>query len=490
MFNIDFSSKRSKLALRFFSYGVMTVATVALTTAVVFLMLGYRVDRGFSFLQGGLIQFRSFPSGANVAVDGKKQNFRTPNKMDVKAGKHTIDMSLTGYRQWSKALDLNPGQLAWLNYARLIPNNITTSNARIFDSLTGALGSPDHRWILLQPVPDAPNFVLADLNNEKKPEYTTLQLPDTLLSKKDNKLGTIELVEWDLSSRYVLLKHKNGDIHEFIRLDRVKPQDSINLTRVFSLNILDVHFSGSNPNIVFAKTDDVLRRLDLGNTNVSAALVSSLKQFVVYGEDTVAFVNEQEATVGDPATKQQIVGIYRHGKITPVRTQSLNQPTVIAYNEYDNHGYLALGSSDSTQVSILRDPTVNVPRDGDLFARFELNAALGSLNFSPNGRMLVAQQGNQIATFDIEQSQAYKSKLEVGANVAGQLKWLDDFHVWTDAGGKLTLLEFDGQNAAEITSVSPGFMAQLSANGRTLFSINKSSADNKFLLQMSNLTTD
>jgi hypothetical protein len=490
MLNIDFSSKRSKLALRFFSYGVMTVATVALTTAVVFLMLGYRIDRSFNFLQGGLIQFRSFPSSAMVVVDGKKQNFRTPNKMDLKSGKHNIEMSLTGYRSWSKAVDLSPGQLTWLNYARLIPNNITTNNVRTLDGLSGAMGSPDHRWLLLQPAPDAPNLLLADLNNEKKPEFSALQLPDTLFSKKDNKLGTIEIVEWDLGSRYVLLKHKNGDIREFIRMDRAKPQDSINMTRVFSLNIVDAHFSGANSNIVFAKTDDVLRRLDLANINASAALVSNMKQFIVYGEDTVAFVNEQEATIGEPATKQQIVGIYRHGKITPVRTQPLNQPTVIAYNEYDNHGYLALGSSDSAQVSILRDPTMSGPKDGDLFARFDLGALVGSLSFSPNGRMLIAQQGNQTATFDIEQSQTYMSKLGIGANVASQLKWLDDFHVWTDAGNKLTILEFDGQNAAEITSVSTGFTSQLSSNGRVLFSINKSTADNKFFLQVSNLTTD
>jgi hypothetical protein len=80
MFNPDLSSKRAKLALRFFTYGVMTVASAVLTAFLVFVALGYRLDKDFNFSQGGLVQFRSFPNSANVTVDGKVQNFHTPDK--------------------------------------------------------------------------------------------------------------------------------------------------------------------------------------------------------------------------------------------------------------------------------------------------------------------------------------------------------------------------------------------------------------------------
>jgi hypothetical protein len=60
MFPISLKSKKAKLALRFFTYGVMTLATVLLTTLAVFYALGYRFNRDtFTFEQGGLVQFRS-----------------------------------------------------------------------------------------------------------------------------------------------------------------------------------------------------------------------------------------------------------------------------------------------------------------------------------------------------------------------------------------------------------------------------------------------
>ncbi|HWZ65768.1 MAG TPA: PEGA domain-containing protein [Patescibacteria group bacterium] len=488
MLKIDLSSKRSRLALRFFTYGVMTMSTLALTTVVVFIMLGYRMDRGFVFSQGGLIQLRSFPSSATVTVDGKKQNSRTPSKVDIKSGQHTLGMSLEGYRPWSKTIDISPGQLLWLNYTRLIPKSITTTGLHTFDNLVGTLNSPDHRWLLAQTAADSPNFVLVDFNNEKKPEYTNLQLPDGLLTKKDNKYGKLELLEWDYGSRYVLIQHRNGDVNELIRLDRAKPQESVNITRVFSLNISEAHFSATNPNLVFAKTDEVLRRLDLANTNASAALVTNLKSFVVYGEDTVVFVNEQDKTVDDPTTRQQAVGIYRHGKIAIVRTVPLGPSISVAYNEYDNHSYLALGFSNSAQIDILRDPTANGPKDADVFNYFDLGAPPDLLSFSSNGRMLLANHGKQIITFDVDQNKYYAAKLDASTSPPS-LHWLDDFHIWTDAGGKFSVLEFDGQNTTYITNVTPNFAAQISASGRQLFTINKS-VDGKFLLQVSNLTTE
>lgn len=488
MLKFDLSTKRAQLALRFFTYGVMTVATVVLTTIVVFLVLGYRFDKNLSFSQGGLVQFRSDPSSAMVFIDGKMESSRTSSRANLPAGNHTVDMFLDGYRSWHKAFSLAPGQLLWLNYVKLIPKNISVSDVQSFDNIASAMASPDHRWLVMQPSADAPNFVLADISNGKNPVISNLQLADTLPTKKDNKFGKFEIVEWDASSRYVLVNHQNGDIHELIRLDRAKPQESVNITRVFSLNIGEAHFSAVNPNIIFAKTDDVLRRLDLGSTNASAALVTDLKQFIVYGEDTIAYVNSQEKTVGDPSSKQQSVGIYRHGKATSVRSLPLNQPTIIAYNEYDSHGYLAIGSTENPRIDILRDPVINGPNDSNIFAHLEMQVNPSTLSFSNNGRMLLALSGNYMSSYDLETSSAYNSKLNFGANLATPPKWLDDFHIWANAGDKLFITEFDGQNSAVISQIIPGLTATLSPNGHELFSFRKVGA--KIILQSSKLTID
>src|SRR6266568_4201820 len=108
MFNIDLSSKRAKLALRFFTYGVMTVVSAVLTAFLVLVALGYRLDKDLIFSQGGLVQFLSTPDSASVAIDGKLQGFHTPDKANLGAGRHSITMNLNGYHTWNKTVDLAP----------------------------------------------------------------------------------------------------------------------------------------------------------------------------------------------------------------------------------------------------------------------------------------------------------------------------------------------------------------------------------------------
>jgi hypothetical protein len=491
MFNLDFSSKRAKLAVRFFTYGVMTVASVVLTILLVFVALGYRLDKDFSFSQGGLVQFRSLPDNAAVDIDGKKQDFNTPNKVNLAAGSHTVSMSLNGYHTWSKTVDLAPGQLLWLNYARLIPNSIATSALKEYASVTSTLPSPDRHWLLMQMKPDDPGYTLVDYSDEKKPQYTTIQLPDTLFTKKDGKYGTFRMVEWDLQSKYVLIEHDNGNLVEFARMDRSKPADAVNLTQLFSLNIRQAHFSGNNPNIVYAKTDDVLRKLDIGGPTASAALVTGLRDFTIYGEDTIAFTNVQEKTTGDQATRQQVAGIYKGGKITPVREFGADKTVKIAYSEYDNHGYLAMTDSGSTTVDVMRDPTVTgASKAASVFAQFNLGSVANHLTFSSNGRMVVAQHGQKFGTYDIETAKTYQTTLGFGSDKMAQLKWLDDYYLWSDDGGTLRIVEFDGTNDHEITTVAGGHDVMLSTNGKQLLSVGKNNTTGNLFLQVSKLTLE
>lgn len=487
---IDLSSKRAKLALRFFTYGVMTVATIVLTVFLVFVALGYRLDKNFTFSQGGLVQFNSTPNNASVTIDGKLQSFRTQDKANLAAGPHSINMSLDGYHTWSKTVDLAPGQLLWLNYARLIPNSITTSTLKSYPSVAATLPSPDRHWLLMQMKSDEPVYTLVDYSDETKPQYTEFTLPDGLFTKKDGKYGTFKLIEWDLQSKFALIEHDNGDVTEFARVDRSKPADAVNLTKLFSLNVKEAHFSGSNANTIFAKTDDVLRKLDVNGPTASAALVTGLQDFTVYGEDTIAFTQLQEKTTGDQSTKQQIIGVFKGGKIMQAREVSASQPLRFAYNEYDNHSYLAVTEADGSTVDVIRDATsTGASKDTSVYATFNLGSHVDYLTFSSNGRMILAQHGNAFATYDIETAKTYTGTLAFGSDKTPQLKWLDDYYLWSDDGGTLRLFEFDGTNEHDITGVTSGYDVMLSANGKQLLSVSRNATTHDLTLQASKLTT-
>jgi hypothetical protein len=485
--SLRLKSKRAQLALRFFTYGVMTLATVDLTTLAIFYAMGFRFNQDTKqFDQGGLIQFRSTPDGATIIIDDKQQSIRTPNRANLPAANHDIVMRLSGYREWKRTVSLAPGQLLWLNYTRLIPESITTTPLRTFSGIHNMMTSPDHRWMLIQQKADVPALTLVDISDEKNPVYTDFTLPETAINKVDGKYGQFAVVEWDLSSRFVLAHHKNGALNEWIRFERSKPQEAVNISRLFGLDIGEAHFAGSNPNLIFAKTNDVLRRLDMGNNSASAALVNGIVTFDVYGDDTVSFVAHRQ---GAPNEKQEVVGLYRQDKELAVQSYPTGTPLKVAYSEYDNHGYLAIHKNDGV-IQVLRDPGTGT-KDISEFVSIAVTQPLQWLTFSNNGRMLVGGTDTTMTTYDLELSQTMQANLGfMGGASLGKPLWLDDYSLWNDTGGRLRIFEFDGQNDREITTVTPGYGVNLSQSGKTLFSIGKNAITNTYFLQASKLVLE
>lgn len=485
MFRIDLSSKRARLSLRFFTYGVMTVATIVLTSLAVLHVMGYRFNRSLlTFEQGGLVQFRSQPNNARVVLDGKIQPFTTPGRANLPAGMHDVEMRLDGYRAWQKSVQVAPGQLLWLNYVRFIPETVQTAPLRTFDTLVRVVASPDKRWLLLQEQAAMPQFVIADAGNPQEPVYTTITLPDAQLTKRDGKLGQFAVAEWDLSSRYILIRHINGDTREFIRVDRTGREDAVNVSQLFGLHIIDAHFSGSNPNILYARTDDVLRRLDISSRSASAALVTGLTQFSVYGDDTIAFTALRQ----DDRTAEQVLGIYHGHAQTIARAAPADAQVRFAYGEYFRHTYLAFTMGDGI-MHILRDPMTASASDAAEFASYDLGFKASWLRLSDNGRMVIAGHQNAFQTYDLELDRTYVGTVPGATTDDRSPAWLDDYYLWTDGADTLRIFEFDGTNNQQITAVAPGFSVSLSQNGQALFSIGKN-ADGQYVLQRSDLQTD
>ncbi len=464
---IQLSQHHIKLGLRFFTYGIMTLAVIVLTCLTILYAMGYRFDQAnLTFNQGGLVQFRTVPDGAYVSINGINQNFRTPGRSNVPAGKHKIEMSLPGYNTWRKTVTVQPGQLLWLNYTRFVPSTISTTQVRTFTSLAATLSSPDRKWIALQEKDSLPIITFADISDPKKPTLNDITIPETQITKTAGSYGRFSLVAWDADARYVLVKQERSDGIAFIRVDRTRAENAVNISRQFGLSITDAYF-GSNANTIFTRTTDaVLRRFDISAGTATAALVTGVQQFSVFNSgDVVAYV------AVDSATSSQNVGIYADGRNQIIRNYPLDKQLLVAYSRYLDHSYVAI-RAEAGVVQILRDPTSGTKDLAD-YAHFDLGRAPTWLDFSDTGRVLVAGAGNEIAGYDIEVAEEYHRTLAVGADITAPLDWLDDYHVYTDAGGRLRMLDFDGQNNNEITTAQPGFTATLAHDGKMIFSIGR-----------------
>ncbi len=481
-----FSSRQAQIGLRFFTYGVMAVSTVLLTAMAIFYAMGYRFNQAsLAIEQGGLLQLRSTPEGATVIIDGKEKNdIKTPSRAYLSAGKHTVEMRLNGYVTWKRDFDLQAGQLLWLDYARFMPTDIKTTPAHALTGVADAEYSPDRRWLIMNESASSPVFTIFDLSDETKPTTTVTAIPDNQLTLVDGQQSTYSIIEWDFGSRSVLVRHDIGDVHEVIRIDRSKPNEAVNVSKLFSLKIDTVHFAGGNQSVVYAQNDGVLRRLDIDSSSASAALVTGLKDFSVYGEDRIAFVADRQLMSEGQVSLRRAVGTYENNKEVLVRDYPADSKVLAALTEYYRHQYLAVSSGDN-HVEVFRDPTekgIETP----VYTKFDLSKNAEWLNFSSNGRMAVAGSGNTWTTYDLEVAQAYQNTLD-GVNVTKPLKWLDDYYLWTTTGDTVRIVEFDGLNRRDITGATDGYPISLSQNGKSMFSFSTSA--NGAILQESRLVT-
>jgi len=487
MFDTRFQSKRAKLALRFFTYGVMTISVVLISALCLLLALGYRFDRkNLSFSQGALIQFQNIPSGAEVYIDGKDQNYQTPGKSIVAPGTHNVSLYEKDYKTWSKTVQVSAGQLLLLNYARLIPNTISTTAAGSFDSVATTLLSPDHKLVAMQPETAKPAFAFIDVSDPTKPKTTTVTVPADKYNVVANVTPVFTVLEWDLSSRYILAEYQAGSTVQFLRIDSTGHDPVINITDTYQLGIEQAHFSGGSANIVYERDGDVLRRLDLGSSSASGALVTGIESFSVFGSDTIAYTAVHQKNVADVATKYQVVGLY-HGQDVPVHEYPAQDPLLFDYGEYFGHGYLAVSDQKTDTVDILEDPLQTAAKT-TITITMTLPEAATWLDFSPSSRMIVAQTGNNVTSYDLEVSKQYTFKVPTDIQMTRRLTWLDDFYLMSDTDGLVRIVEFDGTNEHDIATTLPSLGLGLSnGDGTYLMSIGKNKTTSKFELQNSKL---
>lgn len=474
-------SKRKKIALRFFSYGVMTFATIAISFICILLILGYQfnLQKG-TVEQGALLQFRSFPSGATITLNGTALGFRTPGKENVEVGKHTVTMTRQGYREWSKSFSVTAGELRWLNYVRFVPNTVTTNSVRAFDVLSDSLPSPDRRWMALYGAVEKPEFTIADIRDENNLRYQSYVLPAGEMTTVEGQTSQFSFEEWDFGARYLLIQHRIGETVEYLRADRTDAGSVRNVSKIINLPISDIHFSGTSGNVFYALINGDVRKLDIAAGTVSAPLASNVTSFRLFKADDIAYVTSKD--------NQTSVGIITNDKASIVRTYDASLPVLVDLNEYFDHLYLAIGRG--TKVDIIKDPaTAAGTTSKKVLASTTLPEGVRWVRFAASGRFIVGGNGNHFVTHDLETVTTSTTALPgVSATPDKPLQWLDDYYFISDAEGSLRLTEFDGANQNLITDVAPGFPVTLSSDGSFLYSISKEA--NGYALQSSKMTLE
>ena len=464
MNNAHRMSKRKRQAILFFTYGFMTLATIAISTVCILLIMGYRFDvTDRTIEQGALLQFRSTPSDAKITINDKLQSYTTPGKLDVAVGTYRVKMEKANYHEWNKTVTVKAGELRWLNYARLVPTTIqNTTAARFTGTITNALATPDRRFLATIGDAAQPVVQITDLRNENNITSRSLTIPTEQLTLTPNQPSQFTIKEWDFGSRFLLILHKSGDVTEYIRLDRSNDTGAArNITKEFNLPFHDMHFSGTSGNALYALTGKDLRKVDTGNGSVSQPLVNDVESYRLYRENDVAFV----ALRGD----KHVAGVFLDNKETIVRSVAATQPVLVDLTKYYSNYYFAVTTPEG--VDIIKDPV----ETSEAARRNHAQLAKGNhdvnwLDFASSGRFVLIGTADAYSLYDLETDEHYAVAKQLGSEPAKQPVWLDDFYIVTTVTGQARIFEYDGQNEQAIVKSVPTLPAFLSDNGDFLYS--------------------
>lgn len=481
MYSQDPTVRRRRVKLRFFAYGVMTIATVTLAAVGVFYVLGYRLDNSLGLQQGGLVKFDSRPQGAAVTVDGVNVE-STPYQANLPVGEHTVSYSNEGYQGWQKTVGLRAGEVLWLNYARLIPTSITTSSIKQLEQLHQVSTSPNRELYLLHQTPSTSRFTLMDASNESDITETSFEIPEgTFTAPAEGNDSVFEVASWDKDSDYILVLHRFGETQEFIRVPVDEPAESINISRLFKLDIRSVQYAANNADIVFALAqDNTLYRLDVNDEQNPVRVAGNVSAYDNLDDNHVAYVAE---ALGQQQQGRSMMIWQRNAKTTELLTVPPDVPVFVSYNPYLTRDYVSLISESS--ISVIQDPLEaskkTVLSDTLAFtpARFEE---------SPGNRFFLAQQGAQVYVYDVELGRSYP--FTAPAEGRQLLQWVDDHHVAFTGGGNLRLVEFDGTNMQFITSISGTHDILIGSDGEVLLSVGQNAGSKTPVIQRSYLLTE
>lgn len=469
-------SKRRQLTQRILVYTAMSVAVVGLVTVLLFIMLGYQLNREDGRIeQGGLMQFDSKPTGADVAVDGITLGTRTTNKTTATAGQHFVAMNKNGYRTWQKAVIMEPGAVLWLNYARLIPKELSPENTISLSGAASSISSFSGRWMAIKEQASEPAIRLVDISRDPV-ESTVLTLPaDSFTPPAEGKGHDFSLEAWDPSSRYVLVKHTyNDSAVEWLVVDTENVAATKNITKLLGVSMSKVTFSNANSNVLFVQTDSDVRKVDIGAATLSRPLISNVAEFALHDRSMIVYSTKKDEN------NERSIGYYEDGAEKPHTVQRFNDdgnaPLHFTLDKYFGEYYLAIAHGDTTRVLTGRLPG-DETEAGQLreVASFQQPGGTGYLSIRANGRLVVAQNQNDLRVYDLELKKAYQTTFKGDVQMTKQVGWLDNYMPWSALDGTLRLYEFDGTNQNDIMPVVSGQSVTLDPNGKYLYGISGSS---------------
>lgn len=468
-------ARKRKRKIRVFVTNLLMFSSVlAIVITLVFITQGWTVDQG-GIEQGGLAQFASAPTGATVEIDQTTLYTKTNTKANVLPGTHEFKIWREGYETWYKKTDIKPGQVLWLNYARLIPKEKKTTKVLDFNKLVQSFSFSNRQKMLnISELENGyPEFSLTDIRTDK-PKQTNLTMPENLFDYNDQEKedptklrGQFRIIKISNDNSRALIKRTGKDKNEWVIIDINKPADSQNLTREFNIDFQGFEFISDDGVKILAKTGENLRKVDIRDKTMTAAIADGVVEFSTYKKDAIAYTSKIKNS------DKVSVNFLKLDTDKPVRIKGeFSNQVKIRLAHYYNENYLHI--LDGERVLVYKKdfwPTDQKDNFG-LAETIMLSFSADLLQTNKEGRILMLSKKDQTYSYDLELNCGYELNINKNNKNETGVKWLDDFMIYDYINGFVTTYDFDGANKQTLVKASDSFPVVASENDKYLFYFN------------------
>lgn len=446
---LDPKKKREHKIRLLVGYGLFSVAIGISTLLLVYMANGYDVDRSTGqVIQNGLIYLDTRPGGADIYLNGEKQRGKTDARLVVPAGSYTIDMKRAGYRNWSRTLLLEGGSLRRLSYARLVPEELTTTvAAELRSNPIHASQSIDKQWLVMT-YADSPLLLNILDTKQTTPAAQVFQIPETVTSSPKN--GSLEIIEWADDNKTFIASYTVGASVEYLLINRENPALSQNLTTIFGDSELQVQFQDRKQNKFFVykpSTQSIFTATIDGAVN-SVPYLTNVQAFKTFANDWVLYITSsgKEGLVNarfkrgdkDILLKQiktadkYLLQLAKLGSAPVMGISSPVENKATIYNDPEKYLNDNPGVSIPIATTVLR---IENPID---------------LRISADSSVIMAYGPNSFASHEYDEDRSYTFKIDVPVDPTQEIRWLDGQHFMFSSNGKQMMMDFDGSNMLEL----------------------------------------
>lgn len=475
---LDPQKKKKKRVKLMVGYGLLGMVIALATLVLVYVTTGYYVDRNTGeVIQNGLIYIDSKPESAKIILNGVEQSSRTSARLVVPENRYTIQLDRSGYRPWSRTIDLEGGSVRRLNYVRLVPNDVETLPVQTLEGQPSVVSqSIDKRWLVFAYNNNPLEMKTVDLVSDSF-AVQDIKFPVDLVVSNSLK-GAWQIVEWADDNKVFLATYTTEEGTEYVLINRDKPLESINL----SVALEDVPFSeltlrNRKNNLLFAynQTDKTLSKVRIDGSNLER-YAEGVEAFASFGEDVLYVKNMVE-------DKTKSIAILKQGSDEyPLRELKRTKEYLLDLSKIGSAFVAGVTSAEEDRAFIYYDPIKSFNQDNP--PKYPVLAAVlriadpEELRISQNSSAITVRSGQQFATHEFEEDRTFVFSVGGTINSGQEFRWLDGRHFTISIDGVQYMIDYSGDNQYELVESVKGFGSFFDKNVDFLFTFSAQDKEN------------